>query len=126
MGAAIEHNLFVDYVFEIASGATKSSKVYRKGTGGTPTGIENPKLCLVGLITPAALTATAFTFEVSDDGVTYYPVYDQTGTAISIPVGTSRWTVIPPAISFGWGYIKLAAAGAEAGARQIIGRFQVV
>lgn len=133
MGAAIEHNLFQDYIFFIPSGGT-TSKLYSENiatVGGipaaTPAGYaENPRLCLVGLFTPAALTATGFGIEVSHDGMTWVPVHNTDGTAYGVTVAPGRYTVIAPSVSFGWGHIRLKAAGPEAADRSIVGRFQVV
>jgi hypothetical protein len=130
MGAAIEHNLFQDYVFFIPSGGTTSTKLYSEtsqahGVGFGANYNENPRLCLVGLFTPAALTSTAFSIEVSHDGMTWVPVHNTDGTAFGVTVAPGRYTVIAPSVSFGWGHIRLVGI-AEGADRSVIGRFQCV
>lgn len=44
----------------------------------------------LAIVTPSALTNTAFTFEVSDDGGTTYRAVYKEGTQYSVNVGTSR------------------------------------
>jgi len=131
MGAAIEHNLFQDYIFFIPSGGTTSTKLYSEtslahGSGFGSNYNENPRLCLVGIFSPAALTATAFSIEVSHDGMTWVPVHNTDGTAYGVTVGPGRYTVIAPSVSFGWGHIRLKGAAPEAADRSIVGRFQCV
>ena len=59
------------------------------GTTSTAAQVPSGKT-LLAIVTPAALTGTAFTFEVSDDGgTTYTPVYKE-ATQYSVTVGTSR------------------------------------
>ena len=77
-------------------------------------------LRLVGLITPAALTGTSVTFQGSVDGVTYVPIYDSAGVAITATVSTSRWTVLDPADFAGMAYIKVVSGSAEGAARTIV------
>jgi hypothetical protein len=127
MGAGIENNLFANYVFFIPSGQTTSTKLYHADAPGTLVSyIENPRLCLVGIFTPAALTNTGVAIEVSHDGMTWVPVYNTDGTAYGVTVAPSRYTIIAPSVSFGWGYIRLKGAAPEGGDRSVIGRFQVV
>lgn len=40
--------------------------------------------CLVGLITPAALTGTAITFQASADGSTYVPLHATGGQEVGL------------------------------------------
>jgi hypothetical protein len=128
MGTAIENNLFADYIFFIPSGGTTSTKLYHEDFVGTVPAnyIENPRLCLVGIFTPGALTSTAITIQVSHDGTNWVSVYAADGTAFSMTAAASRYIAIPPSVSFGWGYIRLVGGTAEAGDRSIVARFQVV
>lgn len=123
----IEQNVFQDFIFFIPSGGTTSTKLYSEGSSGTfPANYNsNPRLCLVGLFTPAALTSTTLAIQVSHDGITWVPVHVAEGTAYSVTVGPGRYVAIPPAISIGWGYIRIVGI-AEAADRQIVARFQVV
>jgi hypothetical protein len=128
MAVGIEQNLFKNYIFAIPSGQTTSTRFYEEGFAGTlgANYIENPRLCLVGIFTPAVLTNTGFAIEVSPDGMTWVPVHNTDGTAYGVTVGPSRYTTIAPSVSFGWGHIRLKGASPEGGDRSVIGRFQVV
>lgn len=46
---------------------------------------------LQGLITPPALTSTTVTFQVSQDGDNYVPLYLPSGTQVSITVAAGRY-----------------------------------
>jgi hypothetical protein len=71
--------------------AIERANVTIASSGTTSTAAQIPSgKTLIAVVTPAALTGTAFTFEVSDDGgTTYKPVYNE-GTQLSVTVGTSR------------------------------------
>ena len=100
----------------IASGATASAAV------------SVPQDCtLVAVGTPAALTGTSFTFEVSDDdGTTYKPLYNGS-TQYSVTVGTSRHIALDatatrsvlggPAAAPTW--MKVISGSAEGASRNI-------
>jgi hypothetical protein len=93
----------------IASGQTKSGVIDLSGC------------VLVGILTPAALTGTSFSFEASTaaDG-TFLPVYDISGNPVSVDVGTSRFIAILPSDLAGIQYLKLVSGSSE-GAQRIIG-----
>jgi hypothetical protein len=74
---------------------------------------------VVGILTPAALTGTAFTFSVSADGVTYATLYDSSGAAVSFTVAASRYVYVDPAIFAGLRYVKVISGSSE-GAQRII------
>lgn len=69
--------------------------------------------------TPAALTGTAMTFQVSDDGVTYVPLYND-GTLYSITVATSRGIPVNKALFEPWDYVKAVSGSAEGADRSIV------
>ncbi len=71
----------------------------------------------IGLMTPAALTGTTFTFLGSLDGSTYSAVYDKTGVQYSLTVSTSRYIVLPPADFVGIPYLKVIGGSSEGGDR---------
>jgi hypothetical protein len=73
---------------------------------------------IVALITPAALTGTAFTFEGSVDGTTFVPVYNE-GTQYSVNVGTSRYVALNNSVLGGLQSIKIVSGSSEAAARTI-------
>jgi hypothetical protein len=69
-------------------------------------------MTLCGFITPAALTGTAITFQMSSDGVTYVAV-NKDGAALSVVVTTSKYIVVNPADFAGARFIKLVSGSAE-------------
>lgn len=73
----------------------------------------------IALVTPAALTGTAFTFQASVDGSTYVAVYDSSGSAVSVTVSTSRYIVLSPTTFAGIRFLKVVSGSAEGGARTI-------
>lgn len=73
--------------------------------------------CL-GLVTPAALTGTAFTFEGSIDGSTFRPLYDQ-ATLYSVNVGTSRYVALKPEVMQSAKYLKVVSGSSEGALRTI-------
>ncbi len=91
----------------IANGATSSDAVNLNGFG------------MVALITPAALTSTAVTFTGSQDGVNFVPIYNTSGTQLSITVSTSRYIEFVPGDFVGLNYLKLVGGTAEGGDRVI-------
>ncbi|MBE7512565.1 MAG: hypothetical protein HS103_07100 [Anaerolineales bacterium] len=78
----------------------------------------------VGLITPAALTNAAITFQVSADGETFYPLCDGGNVPLSLAVSTAAARAYPlnPRDFLGWRYLKIETAEAEAADRV----FQIV
>jgi hypothetical protein len=76
---------------------------------------------LFAIVTPAALTSTAMTFQASHDGTTYNAVYDDAGTQLSYTVAASRYIAITsPAKWIGVRYLKLVGGSAEGGTRSIV------
>lgn len=94
----------------IASGQTTSDAVNLASIGHA----------LVGLVTPATLTGTAFTFSVSQDGTTYNTLYDKNGSSYSVTVAASRYILLPPADFAGIGYLKIVSGSTEGGTRSIV------
>jgi hypothetical protein len=74
---------------------------------------------LVGIITPAALTGTAFTLKVSQDGTTFRDYYNTSGSQVSITVGTNRHIGIVSNDFGGIRWIKLVSGSAEGADRNI-------
>lgn len=91
----------------IANGQTKSAEL-RTGY----------RTSVVALVTPAALTGTAFTFEGSMDSSTFVPVYNE-GTQYSVNVGTSRYVALNAAVFQGLQSIKIVSGSAEGADRTI-------
>jgi len=91
----------------IASGQTKSNQVY--------TGFQTS---VVGIVTPAELTGTTFTFEGTLDDSTFVPVYSE-GSQYSVTVGTSRYIALDVAVFCGLQSIKIVSGSSEAAERTI-------
>ncbi len=90
-------------------------------------------LNIAGLMTPAAWTAAAITFQGSIDGTNYAPVYvlDSTGAAVEttlpsagVPTAARRYFQIPAGTFDGLAYLKVNsgtnAAGVNQGADRVI------
>ncbi len=73
----------------------------------------------IALVTPAALTGTSFTFQSSVDGTTFVPVYDSSGSQVSVTVSTSRFVVLSPTSFAGVRHLKVVSGSAEGAARTI-------
>lgn len=94
----------------------------------TSAAVSVPQDCnLVAVGTPASLTGTSFTFEVSDDdGTTYRPLYNGS-TQYSVTVGTSRHIALDatatrstlggPATAPTW--VRLVSNSSESASRNI-------
>jgi len=110
--------------FFIPSGATTSTALSHPDNL-RPRTHENPRMTLAAVVTPAAFDGTGVGFEVSLNGNEWYPVHNPDGTPYGLTVGTGRWTIIPPAISFAWQYIRIVAA-AQSADRGVTGVFMIV
>lgn len=95
----------------IASGGTTSSVICARDATS------------YGLITPAALTSTAFTFTVCDTATgTFVTLMDSAGNTPSVTVTTSTGYAITGSEADAlapWAYFKLVGNSAEAAARTI-------
>ncbi len=87
--------------------------------GQTSGALDVREATILGLITPAALTGTALTFNVSMDSGTFVPLYDSTGTLVSLTVGTSRGFALDPSTFLPWRYVQVVSGTAEGAARTI-------
>lgn len=94
----------------IANGQQSSGAINMKG------------MALVGIFTPAALTGTALTFEVSQTlAGTYVPLKVTTsGTALSYTVTTSSYYAIDPKDFAGVQFLKIKSGSAEGAARTLV------
>lgn len=72
----------------------------------------------VGIAFPAALTGTAVTFQVSQDGVTYRNLYDA-GAAYSVTFTASVYEGLKAALFAGAAFVKVVSNGTEAAERTI-------
>lgn len=87
------------------------------GTISTSLTLENNRIPLA-IITPSALTGTAFTFNVSNDGSTFTPLYYES-TAYSITTSTSRHHALNRAAFEGVKFLQVVSGTAEGAARTI-------
>ncbi len=92
----------------IASGQTVSN------------GVDIHDAVVVGIITPAALTGVALTFQGSHDNVTYKAVTKVDGTAYTVTVAASKYVVIPSNDLGGMRFLKVVSGTAELADRDII------
>lgn len=79
----------------IANGASLSAAVTLAGKG------------VIRLNMPATWTAANLTFQVSVDNVTYFDLYDKTGTEYTVTAAVSRSIIMPPADFVGMNYLKI-------------------
>jgi hypothetical protein len=70
------------------------------------------------VITPAALTGTAFTFRGSFDRSNFFNIYNG-GTQYSVNVGTSRYIALDTNIFKGLNAIQVVSGSAEGASRTI-------
>ncbi len=92
----------------IANGQTTSDSV--------PIGDGVP----VGLKMPAAFTGVSITFQGSvDEGATFSPLYDSSGAAVTVTVGTSRLIALEAVNLVACTHIKLVSSGAEGADRTL-------
>lgn len=61
----------------------------------------------VGVYMPAAWDAAVLCFDVSLDGENWLPLFDQTGTEVSVAVAASKAFVINPADYAGFPYMRV-------------------
>lgn len=67
-------------------------------------------------ITGSAITGTAMTFLVSNDGVNFYPLYNDSSTEVSLTIaGSARSYNVTPMDFMPWGFVK-ARLGTSASA----------
>lgn len=99
--------------------------VYRGGAGSQTTsdwaniGAHVSCRGLVGIVTPAALTSTTMTIQVSLNGTDALSHYDYAGISFTIPVGASRWISLDPALFCGFPYVRVVMGSNEAAERTI-------
>jgi hypothetical protein len=69
----------------------------------------------LALVIPAGLTGTSFTFNVSSDGVTFYPLYYE-ATAYTVTVASSRHVALDRRAFEGVKHMKITSGTAQSGA----------
>ena len=76
--------------------------------------LDTADMIPLGVITPGAWTEAALSFQVSADGSTWIPLYDQYGSEVSIPssaipTGAARAFSIALANVAAWRFIRLVS-----------------
>lgn len=71
-----------------------------------------------GFQIPAAFTGVAMTFQASNDGETFTPLFNLSNTLISITVAVNRAYPLPSELA-GFGYFKFVSGTAEGAERSI-------
>lgn len=75
---------------------------------------------LAGVQIPAAWDAANITLEVSADGVTFVPLYNQAGTIVTLTAATSRVVQAPFVDLIAYRHIKLVSTATQTAARSLI------
>lgn len=100
-------NLALTDTVTIASSGSTSTSITMQG-GRVP----------IAILTPAALTGTAFTFECSVDGTNFYDLYNG-GTEYSLTVAANRYIALNPDVFQGVRYVRIVSGSTEAASRTI-------
>jgi hypothetical protein len=69
---------------------------------------------MCGVILPAEWDGTVLKFQVSNDGSTYYPLYNTSNAEVSLTVAASRAYELPTSLAM-WDWVKLSAGTAQTG-----------
>lgn len=82
----------------------------------TSTALDIRNMAFLGAILPATFDGTGFSFTVSHDNVTYYPLSDVDGAAIAVASVAAGDAIDLPTELAAWPWIKLVSNGAQSGA----------
>lgn len=105
--SSVVRGLVDDQTITIASGQTTSDTVVATGT------------VIAGVIIPAAMTGTAFTFTVCNKrGGAFVPLRDEYGVVVTLPITVNAALNLPAAIAT-WPYFKFVSGSSE-GADRIL------
>lgn len=87
-------------------------------SGVNSDGVEVADMVPLAVEMPAAWTAATLAIEVSQDGVTFVPVHDESGTAQTLTVGTSRLVMIPNTVAIRlFPFVRFVSSETQAAAR---------
>ena len=100
-------NLTLTDTVTIASSGTTSTALTLQG-GRVP----------IAIVTPSALTGTAFTFQASTDGTNFFNLYNE-ATQYSVNVGASRYIALNLDVFQAIRYIRIVSGSSEAALRTI-------
>lgn len=83
------------------------------GTGDSAA-VSSAGMVLTGIQTPSGLASTALTLKASDDQHgTFSPVYDSSGTEVSIVTAASRFVNLKESMLFALPFIKVTPGSSE-------------
>lgn len=107
--------------FPVSAPANRTTVTVTVAGGATLSG-PSPALAgraVTGVLTPASWTTAGISFQVSVDGLTFYPLLDPGGaevTAAAVPA--SRAVSVDPSLFLGWGYLRVRSGTDAAPAAQ--------
>jgi len=73
-------------------------------------------LSLAGIVIPAGLTGTAFTFQVSIDGTTYQQLYYDDAAVTEVVAASKSVSLKSPTAFWPWRYVKVVSGSSQSGA----------
>jgi hypothetical protein len=96
---------------------TDTVTIASSGTTSTALTLQGGRVPLA-IVTPSALTGTAFTFQASTDGTNFFNIYNE-GTQYSLNVGISRYIKLNINAFQAVRYIRIVSGSSEAALRTI-------
>ena len=96
---------------------TDTVTIASSGTTSTALTLQGGRVPLA-IVTPSALTGTAFTFQASTDGTNFFNLYNE-ATQYSVAVNTSRYIALNPDVFQAIRYIRIVSGSSEAALRTI-------
>jgi hypothetical protein len=95
------------------SGSIPSTHIAIIASGGSLSGgVDLGEETLVGIIMPSAWTAADITFQVSNDNVTFYNLYDKDAEVTLTSPDASLAVAIDPVNLYPWQYVKVRSGTA--------------
>ena len=95
-----------------------TDKVTIASSGTTSTALTLQGTIPLAMQMPAAFTGTAITFQCSNDGSTFYDLYNGS-TLYSVTVAASRYIALNPDIFEGVRFVRLVSGSNEGAIREI-------
>lgn len=86
-------------------------------------GIDSDGGALVGVAIPDSMAGASLQVEASfDQGATWLPVFDSTGTRVQVTIGaTARYTLFPQAVlTYGAEAVRLVSPSSETGRNAVL------
>ena len=82
------------------------------------TAIDLGEFTAFGITIPAGWTTANLTFQVSNDNVTWYDMYDSFGSEYTVTAAASRAILLPVVDFVGFRYLKIRSGTSAAGVTQ--------